>query len=163
MSNNNNNNNNDIEKSTSSAVEPADTNNDEIETAREKRSCTLSLLTTFGLLTSFAAIGQAVSSKQSDGLIISNIVLTFVGAVSGFTRANCRRKGQDFSLRERLFGVCIVIFCNLGGIGVCIALLVRDGVSFSWILTLIFHVLITIAVAYFMCKKKKLLKNNNLI
>ena len=143
------------EKDIGVPAQPVENEEDEAATKkRVQRERIFKIVTIYGFITSIIALAQAVKTKQSDPLILSNIILTFGAAVLNFLLY----MSEETPKAVLIAFVSLIFVANLAGIGVCIALLVRDGASYSWILTLVFHVIPVVLIPYLACEamgKKK--------
>ena len=144
----------DVEKNVGVAT-PVEKDVDDEAAAKKKakREKMFKIFTIYGFITSIIALAQAISTKQSDPLILANIILTFGAAVLNFSIYIYRKRVNGDIPKAILIPFVLLIFlANLAGIGVCIALLVQNGASYSWILTLLFHVLPVVLIPYLVCQ-----------
>ena len=80
-----------VEKIQTTAATPAVVGNDQSEAERKKERWEkiFKIVVIYGFITSAIALAQAISQKESDSLIITNVVLTFAASVLNFGTFLC--------------------------------------------------------------------------
>ena len=129
---------------------------DEEQKKQAKKFKRMKIIAIYGLISSIIALANAIDTQEKNGLIVANIVVTFVSALLIFSEYFYLKKtGQEMSLNSRYRIHFLVLLLNLAGVAICIALLVTLGAQYGYIVTLIFHVLIVLLNVYFFCKGNK--------
>ena len=131
------------------ATVAVNTNDEEKVKKTKKRLKIITIIALWGFISSAVAIGNLATSGESNGLKVANIILTFVSSLFLLPWVFYLRK--TFFQPERVWVILnsiIQSILNIGGVIVCIWLLVLEGASSSWITTLIFHFLNVAASIY---------------